>query len=209
MSDTVMDKKLLRKFLKTNEPTGDVPSAPAIAHFSIFLDSTPEGCEKMMEAMDSAVYELQPERKELVMLERGQILESKNADDILQFMRKHTDPMNQHILIGKACEFENELLPTIVKMLKTSLNDGFIETSIRVLAKCEKNVADELMECFDEIRNPYAKSMVLVMLGFRAPKTAVPWVLEQYYALKKTYADANFYDGAYHSLLELNSRFFS
>ena len=204
-----MYKKALRKFLKTNEPAGDVPSAPAIAHFSVFLDSTPDGCEKMMEAMDNAVYELQPNRKDAVMQERGEILAVSSADEIIRFMRKHTDPINQHILIDKACEFENDLLPTIIKMLKTSLNDGFIETAIRILAKCERNTADELIECFDEIRNPYAKSMILIALGFRAEEPAIPWMQEQYYTLKNMYPNESYCDGAYYALLELNGRFYS
>ena len=204
-----MYKNSLKKFLKTNEPAGDTPSAPAIAHFSVFLDSTPEGCEKMIEAMDNAIYALQPKRKDSVMKERGEILAVLSADEIIRFMRKHTDPINQHILIDKACEFENDLLPTIIKMLKTSLNDGFIETAIRILAKCERNTADELIECFDEIRNPYAKSMILIALGFRAEEPAIPWMQEQYYTLKNMYPNESYCDGAYYALLELNGRFYS
>lgn len=94
-------------------------------------------------------------------------------------------------------------------MLKTSLNDGFIETATRVLAMCNKNVAEELVGCFDDVRKPYAQSMILVVLGFKADETYIPWLIEKHEDLKRQYPDERYSDGAYYALYEIESRFCS
>ena len=203
-----MYEKLIDKFFKENKPSSDIPTAPALAHFQIFLEHNPESNEKIHSLMNDTVFENQPERKDAVMAEREEILAAKTADEIIRFMRKHTDSMNQHVLVDKAIEFESEILPDILRMLKTSLNSGFIETSVRILVKCEKNTADELIEYFDEMRNPYAQSMVLVALGFRAGEQDIPWVHDKYYILKKLYPDESYHDGAYYALYEMEGRFY-
>lgn len=203
-----MYKKLIDKFFKENKTASDIPTAPALAHFQIVLELNPETNEKIHSLMNDTVFEHQPEREDAVMAERKEILAAKTADEIIRFMRKHTDPINQQVLVDKAIEFESEILPTILRMLKTSLNSGFIEDSIRILAKCAKNTADDLIACFDEIRNPYAQSMVLVALGFRAGEKDIPWVYDKYFTLKKLYPDESYHDGAYYALYEMEGRFY-
>lgn len=85
--------------------------------------------------------------------------------------------MNQQALVNRALAFEDELVPGVIRMLKTSLNDGFIETAARVLSLCNKVITDALVRYYGEVRSPYAQSMILVVLGFKADEARIPWLI--------------------------------
>ncbi len=202
-----MYKNLLNNFFKKNKIESETPTAPAFANFFMRMEAYPESREKLSEVMHETILSEQPEREEELQAERNEILSSNSCDQIIQIMRRNTDMLNHQVLINKALEFD-EIIPKIVKMLKTSLNAGFIETSVRVLAKSQQNVSEELIECFDDIRSPYAQSMVLVLLGFIADEKHIPWVIKKYELLKKLYPHENYCDGAFYGLDELDYRFY-
>ena len=58
------------------------------------------------------------------------------------------------------------------------------------------------------MRSPYAQSMVLVMLGFKADEKYVPWFIEQYNDLKRLYPNESYSEGAYYGLVQIESRFY-
>lgn len=204
-----MSRKLLEQFFKENTVMSEVPSAPALAHFYIALESNPESNEKVQGVLNEAVFKYQPEREKEALAEKHEIEFAATCEQIIRFMRRNTDPVNQHILINKAMAFEDEIVPEIVKRLKTSLNAGFIETAIRILAKSEKDIVKELVEYFDDMRSPYAQSMVLVLLGFKADEIHIPWFVDKYRELKKRYPDKSYCEGGYYALYEMEGRFYS
>lgn len=203
-----MYKKLLDQFFQKNTLQSELPTAPALAHFYISLEKNPQDNEEIREIMNEVVFEDQPGRKEEALAEQHEIESVTTSDQLLRFMRRHTDPVNQHILVNKAMEFEDEIVSQIIRMLKTSLNEGFIETAIRILAKSEQDVAGKLIKYYDDIRLPYAQSMVLVLLGFKADEAEIPWLIEQYEKLKRLYPDESHCEGAYYALCEIGGRFY-
>ena len=203
-----MNKKLLNNFFKNNEVTGEIPSAPAFAHFYLLMESNTDTNEKIQKTLNEAVFKHAPEREKEALIEREEIETATTYEQIVRIMRRNTDPVNQHILVNKAMEFENEIVPDIIRRLKTSLNDGFIETSIRILAKSKIDVTGELFGYFDDMRNPYAQSMVMVLLGFKADESYIPWFIEKYNELKKLYPRTSHCEGAYYALYQLESRFY-
>jgi len=64
------------------------------------------------------------------------------------------------------------------------------------------------MESVDAARDPYAQTMILVALGFKADETAVPWLIEKYSTLKRQYPNKAYCDGAYYVLCEIENRFY-
>ena len=194
-------KKILRKFFKENILNNDTPSAAALAHMYLSLESNSETNEKVYEAFNQEIFNFDSKRKEEALIERTEIENAKSPDQIIRFMRRHTDPINQHILVDKALEYEDEIVPEIVNRLKTSMNDGFIETAIRILAKCNYNAADEVIQYYNDMRSPYAQSMALVLLGFIADEKYTPWFIEQYNDLKRLYPNENYSEGAYYGLV--------
>ena len=103
-------------------------------------------------------------------------------------------------------KFEDTIIPEIIKRLKTSLNSGFIEIATMVLSACSKDISRELIGYFDDVRNPYAQSMILVALGFKADATCIPWLIEKHKELKRLYPNETYYDGAYYGLYEIEDR---
>ena len=202
-----MNRGLLKQFFKENTTQSDIPSAAALAHFYLSIQDNPEANEKLRAVMDETIFSEQPGRKAKVFEERHEIEAVATCEQIIRLMRRHTDPMNQHVLVNRALMFEDEIVPELTRMLKMSLNTGFIETAIRVLAKSKKDISDELIRDFDDIRYPYAQSMVLVVLGYKADEAYVAWLIDKYDKLKRLYPDQSYCEGAYYALCEIDNRF--
>jgi len=203
-----VNKRLLDQFFKENTLESDGPTAPALAHFYLRLEGDPEASERIRAVMDEAILGEQPGREATMLAERRGIEAAETCERIIRLMRRDTDPMNLHILVGKALAFKDEIVPELIRMLKTSMNDGFIETAIRILTRSEMDIAGELIENYDDMRSPYAQSMVLVVLGYIADETCVAWLIDQHKKLKRLYPIESYCEGAYYALCEIDSRFY-
>jgi len=203
-----MNNKLLKQFFKENPVESDTPTAPAFAHFNLSLESNPKAREELLALMSEEIFDEQPGRKADMLAERHEIEAITTCEQTLRQMRRHIDPLNQHILVDKAFAFEDEIIPEIIRMLKTSMNSPFIETAIRVLAKSEKDIAQPLINIYKDMRSPYAQSMVLVVLGYKVDETCIAWLIDQYKKLKRLYPDESYCEGAYYALVEIENRFF-
>ena len=203
-----MYKKLIDQFFKENGVQNDkVPSPPAIANFSIKMFMSPKVSEKFGE-IESEILKVQQKRGEVVEAEKREIESATTSEQIIQFMRRSPDIINQPSLVKQALLLENEVIPEILKRLKTSLNTGFIETSTRILAVSNINVAEDLIGYYDDVRSPYAQGMILVILGFKAEEVHVPWIIEKYKTLRKLYPNETYSDGAIYALIEIENRFY-
>ena len=116
---------------------------------------------------------------------------------------------NYDTLIEKALEFEPEVIPILIERLKTSFLDMYIEIACVFLSVCKNIDADILFDCYNKTSNPYTKSSVLLALGFQAGESAIPWIQEQYFSLKKAYPDESYHEGAYYALWEMEDRFYA
>jgi hypothetical protein len=204
-----MYQKLLDRFFKENAVKDkEIPSAAALAHFHIKLFLAPEDAnEKIQGFMNDIVFKEQPKREGSVSAEKNDIESAATYEQIIKFMRGKTDPMNKQTLVKKALSFEDEIIPEIIRRLRTSLNTGFIEDATMILSICGKDIAEELIGYFDDVRSPYAQSMMLLVLGFKAEETHIPWLIEQYNKMKRLYPSETYYDGAYYALYEIEERF--
>ena len=202
-----MHEDLIKWFFNENGLSREgAPPVAALEHFQIklLLENIP-----VEETLANTLREKLPGREEAVAAEKADIEAADTAEKLIRFMRKGTDILNQQFLVRRAVEFENDTVPEIIRMLKTSMNDLFIELSVRVLAACTLDIADELVELCDEVRGAYAQSMVLVALGFKASEQRIPWIVNKYSELKKAYPDEGFCYGAYFALYEMEARFYS
>ncbi|MCL2365436.1 MAG: hypothetical protein FWC75_00110 [Oscillospiraceae bacterium] len=201
-----MHYDLIRWFFNENGLDREAAPPPAaIEHFQIklMLENIP-----MQDLLERSLRDKLPNRDVAISAEMHDIDAATTAGQVIKFMRRGTDMMNQQLLVRKALEFEDEVVPEIIRMLKTSLNDLFIELSARVLALCSKDIADELIKNFDDMRGAYAKSMVLVALGFKAPEKRIPWLVKKFNELKREYPNESFCYGAYYAIFEMESRFY-
>ena len=207
MEDNPVYTQLLDSFFSENSINTDMPTAPTILHFLVKMESNINTSLIVQETLNEIVLNSYPERKTEALSEKTEIESVSTYEKVIWFLRRGTDTVNQKTLLNKALEFEHDVVPDIVKRLKTSLNDGFIEMAIRVLARSELKVVDEIFGYYHEMPYPYAQSLVLVLFGFKADETHIPWIIEQYHTLKKLYPDKSYSDGAFYALLEMDSRF--
>ena len=202
-----MHRELLIWFFNNNSLDRDTsPPVAAFEHFRIKILSNDIDFQDMIE---NVIKEKLPGREDEIRKERIEIEAADTCDQIVRFMRRGADLMNQDFLVKKALEFEDEIIPVIISMLKTSLNDLFIELSVRVLAICGKDICQELTSVYNNVRNPYAQSLILVALGFKADEKSIPWLIKQFDELRSLYPDESYHYGAYYALYEMDSRFYS
>ena len=76
------------------------------------------------------------------------------------------------------------------------------------MAQSKIEVADELFGYFDDVRMPYAQSMILVLLGFKADESYIPWFIEKYNELKRRYPSESYCEGAYYALRQIENRIY-
>jgi hypothetical protein len=123
-------------------------------------------------------------------------------------LRSKCDPLNYGILRDKVIEYEEPLVPRIIDMLVRSGNDVFIEHAARIIPKCKVNYSNELLDILSEIRNPYALSLVCIVIGFIGDEEAIPFMIHKYNELKNTYPHETYEQGPLLALTELDARFY-
>ena len=203
-----MYNDLMNRFFKENKDESTTPGVAAIAHFNMRLASRPDVGDKAHSMMHELVFESAPHRKEEIMPGLEEINSATTSEQLIKIMRRDMDIMNRPAFFSKAIQMETEIIPEVVRRLKTNLISGFIEVAAELLVRTSINVSEEVIAYFDDMRSPYAQSLVLVMLGFKADEKHIPWFIEKYNKLKKTYPRENYHDGAYYGLCEMDMRFY-
>ena len=201
-----MYKKALNKFLNQSIPEESKYCAAAISHFVIKASLTdPDELEKLASA---AMEESAPDEIEETKIEKMEIEAITSNIDLIRTMRRETVGRNRSTIVKKALEMESEVVPEIVRRFKTNMIDGFLELTIHILARSSLNMAEEIIAYYNEMRNPYAQSLALLYLGFKAEEDCIPWMIEQFYELQKKYPTEDFCYGAYYGLVEMYDRFY-
>lgn len=167
-----------------------------------------EGIEDAVSEIIMKQVRLSDERLKKITREKVLIQSEQNPEEIFQLLRKKIDAVNRVDLIKKALQFEEVLLPMVTEKLVRNKHDIFIENSIRLLARSQKDYTPLLKERYDEIRSPYVQSLICLILGFRGGEGTIPWILDKYFEMKKLYPGETYDQGPLLALHELNSRFY-
>ena len=149
-----------------------------------------------------------PERLEAAASDKANIEAITSAAELVKLMRRGQDPLNQDAIVKKAMVLENEVIPDVLKRFKTNMTTEFIEMATQVLGKSKMEVAETIIGYFDEIRSPYARSMALILIGFKAGEGRIPWLISKYHELEKKYPQEDYHQGAYYGLCEMEERFY-
>jgi len=151
---------------------------------------------------------LSDERLNQINSEKELIQSEQDPEEIFKLLRKKIDVVNKGDLIRKALEFEEILLPMVTEKLVRNHHDTFIENSIHLLARSQKDYTPLLKEQYDHIRSPYAQSLICLILGLRGEEGTIPWILDKYYEMKKLYPNETYNQGPLLALHELRYRFY-
>ena len=70
-----------------------------------------------------------------------------------------------------------------------------MDTSVQILAHAEKCYVERLMEMYDQIRKPYAKSMACLVIGMRKTEGATHLLMNEYERIKREYLEESLCQG--------------
>lgn len=198
-----MYKQLLtKKFFKDN------PYMENSVQRFIYSTLLYEGLEDIANEITIKQGLLSDERLEQIAREKELIQSEQNPEMIFQLLRKKTEMVNRGLLVKRAREFEEVLLPMVVEKLIHSYHNIFIENSIELLTKSNKDFTPLLKEKYAEIRSPYVQSLICLVLGFRGEEDTIPWMMDRFLEMKKLYPGETYDQGPLLALHELKCRFY-
>ena len=67
--------------------------------------------------------------------------------------------------------------------------------------------ADWIIQNYNDVREPYARSMLCLVLGFRASTDVIPFLVQQVDAFERQFPDKSFEQGPLMALYEIRARF--
>ena len=92
-------------------------------------------------------------------------------------------------------------------MILKAFSDSTIENCTRYLVRCRTNCSEWIIQNYNNIREPYARSMLCLVLGFRAGLDAIPFLMQQVEAFEMHFPSETFDQGPILALSELKVRF--
>lgn len=123
------------------------------------------------------------------------------AEDIVLYMRKIKDPSNSNILLEKALDFQDDIMPLVLKRICTSGHAVFVENTAILLANADEKYTDLLYNLFPEIRNPYARSELCIVFGIKQKAEYTDLLMKHFKQIKEERPDNDYKQGP---LLALN-----
>lgn len=167
-------------------------SAAVLTHFRMITLAVPEVSEKVTEV---AAPFMEQSRLEQYQNEKDAITNLVEAEEIVAYMRKIKETSNSSLLIEKALEFQDTVIPLVLKRICKSGHDIFIENAALLLANAEDKYTEDLYDIFSDIRNPYARSELCIVFGVKKKKEYTDLILQQYVQIKKERPDRDYEQG--------------
>lgn len=192
----MQNNKLPKNFLKDN-PLDELSTA-MLTHFRMITITIPELNNQVS---DVVVPAMEQSRLEQYQTEKENIMNLCKVEDIVLYMRKIKDPANSSLLLEKALDYQNEIMPLVLKRICTSGHDVFIENTAVLLANVDEKYTDQLYNLFPEIRNPYARSELCIVFGVKKKIEYTDLLLKQFKQIKEERPDNDYEQGP---LLALN-----
>lgn len=140
-------------------------------------------------------------RYERYLAEKECIMNLDRAEDIVSYMRKIKDPSNISLLIQRALEYQDEVMPLIMKKICVSGYDVFIENTAILLANADIKYTEQLYDIFPDIRNAYARSELCIVFGVKKKAEYTQLLMDQFKKIKEERPDEDYEQGP---LLALN-----
>lgn len=192
-----MEKNRLPKHFFEQNQLEELSTA-VLTHFRMIMQGMPELNEQITDIVVPSMEQL---RLEKYQTEKENITNLVKAEDIVSYMRRIKDPSNSSLLIEKALEYQDTIMPLVLKRICTSGHDVFIENTAILLANADDKYTEELYNIFDDIRSPYARSELCIVFGVKKKEECTDLILRQYAQIKRERPDKDYEQGP---LLALN-----
>ena len=147
------------------------------------------------EVTENSIPTMEKSRYEQYLTEKEYITNLHKPEDIISYMRKIKEPTNRSVLIQKAIEYQDDIMPLLFKKIRTSGHDVFIENTAILLANVDTKYIEQLYSIFPEIRNAYARSELCIVFGVAKKEKYIPFLLEQFKNFQKERPDMEYEQG--------------
>jgi hypothetical protein len=137
----------------------------------------------------------------------AKVEQEEDTSKLLRMLRQTQPPVVRKVVREKLLKREREVLPEIQRMILKAFNDNTIENCVRFMTKCETDCTEWIMRHYDDVREPYARSMLCLVLGFRASTDVIPFLVQQVDAFERQFPDKSFEQGPLMALYEIRARF--
>ena len=138
---------------------------------------------------------------------KEQIRQEQDVKKLLRLVRNNIPMDAKKDLTAKLKEHEAEVLPELQRILLKAFNSSTIENITRFMVECEMNCADWIRTNYHDIRDPYARSMMCLVLAFRGDMTDVVFLMGQVDYFEKNYPDKSHEQAPLIALYELKARY--
>ena len=182
--------QLPRHFLEDN-PLLEI-SAAILTHFRM-TTITAHDINNLMNKLGAPL--MNEARYEQCITEKEYIMNLKEAEDIVSYMRKIKEQSNLSFLIQKAIEYQDEVMPLVLKKICTSGFDIFIENAAILTANVDTKYTEQLYDIFPDIRSVYARSEACIVFGVKKKAEYTQLLLEQFNQIKAESPDSNYEQG--------------
>lgn len=193
--------KLLTKDYFNRHPIKDISAARI--EYSLLLQP------KIMDLVDEVIPILKaqglsfPDNSDAITA----VEQEEDTARLLRMLRRGMPPSARRILLDTLLAREEEVLLDIQRMILRAFNSNTIENCTRFLVRCQTNCSEWIMQNYMNIREPYARSMLCLVLGFRATVDAVPFLMQQVEAFEQQFPDESFEQAPILALSEICARF--
>lgn len=182
------------KFFKNNVPAK--MSAYSILDLSVSEDSLGE-----------KIYKALPQDKRDQIDVENKIAESEtDVEKLYSMLRKEQNPVSVKIIIEKLMK-EASVVPRLLRDLKRSGNDFFIEAAARLLIKSEINYSTELAEIIPQIKYPYTRAVMCYVLGKIGEEEHIKRVYDNFCYFKNNYMSDTYYEGPLAGIYIMKNRY--
>ena len=135
-------------------------SAASLTHFRM-ITVTMSDFEEQLD--DTVIPLMNGSRYEGFLTEKAYVMNLRKTEDIVPCMRKIKDSVNTGLLIRTAIEYQDEVMPLVLKKICRSGYDVFIENAAVLLANVDTKYTEQLYDLFPDIRNAYARSELCIV----------------------------------------------
>ena len=126
-----------------------------------------------------------PDTSELM----AKVEQEEDTGKLLRMLRQTQPPVVRKAVREKLLNREEEVLPEIQRMILKAFNDNTIENCVRFMTKCGTDCTEWIVQHYDDVREPYARSMLCLVLGFRANTDVIPFLMQQVNSFEKHFPD--------------------
>jgi len=166
-----------------------------VSDAAILMDSFAELDEGSLskKLTDEALKSLPPERIIEYNREKEIIDSIKTGDEVISYMRHpHEFPARYEFAVKALSIIDGDIASKIVARYKTTLQDNFIELAFYIFANVDEEYIEMLFREYDNIRSPYARAIVCLLLGRNGFYEYTEFLYKEYYKMQEEYPDEEY-----------------